>query len=141
MSWDDLIRAANKVEARAKIQGSTHLDQRYPKGKWLLKISLNFRDNATDKKAPQAKNKAHPAKQISEAEKSSKKARKEKQKKGRQGRCEKPNPATGVNAVPATAGGNKGQKKKKKPRNISKITCYSCNKKGYYTSDCTELKN
>ena len=27
MPWDDLIRAANKAEARAKIQGSTHLDQ------------------------------------------------------------------------------------------------------------------
>ncbi len=26
MPWDDLIRTANKAEARAKIQGSTHLD-------------------------------------------------------------------------------------------------------------------
>ncbi len=26
MPWDDLIRAANKAEARARIQGSTHLD-------------------------------------------------------------------------------------------------------------------
>ncbi len=33
MSWDNLIRAANKAEARAKIQGSTHLDHWYPKGK------------------------------------------------------------------------------------------------------------
>ncbi len=33
MPWDDLIRAANKAEARVKIQGSTHLDQRYLKGK------------------------------------------------------------------------------------------------------------
>ncbi len=27
MPWNDLIRAANKAEARAKIQKSTHLDQ------------------------------------------------------------------------------------------------------------------
>ncbi len=26
MPWDNLIRAANKAEAKAKIQGSTHLD-------------------------------------------------------------------------------------------------------------------
>ncbi len=33
MPWDNLIRAGNKAEARAKIQGSTHLDQRCPKEK------------------------------------------------------------------------------------------------------------
>ncbi len=33
MPWDDLIRVANKTEARAKIQESTYLDQRYPKGR------------------------------------------------------------------------------------------------------------
>ncbi len=61
MPWDDLIRAANKAEARAKIQRSSHLDQRCPKKKWPLKMSLNYRDDQTDKKAPQAKNKANPA--------------------------------------------------------------------------------
>ncbi len=49
MPWDDLIRAANKAEARAKIQGSTHLDQRCPKGKRPLKISLNSRDDQPEK--------------------------------------------------------------------------------------------
>ncbi len=60
MLWDDQIRAANKAEARAKIQGSIYLDQRCPKGKRPLKISLNSRDNQTNKKAPQAKEKANP---------------------------------------------------------------------------------
>ncbi len=41
LQWDDLIRVANKAEARAKIQGSTYLDQRCPKRKQLLKMSLN----------------------------------------------------------------------------------------------------
>ncbi len=41
MPWDNLIRAANKAEARAKIQRSTHLNQRCPKGKRPLKMSFN----------------------------------------------------------------------------------------------------
>lgn len=45
MSWDDLIRAAIKAEARTKIQGSIYLNQQYPKGKQLLKKSLNTYDN------------------------------------------------------------------------------------------------
>ncbi len=140
MPWDDLIRAANKAEARAKIQGSTHLDQRCPKGKRPLKISLNSRDDQT--KALQAKDKATPVEQVSEAEKSSEKARKEKKTKGRQGRRERPNLAlTKANAAPATATGHKRQKKKKKARDISEVTCYSCNKKCHYASDCTKPKN
>ncbi len=45
MPWDDLIRAANMAEARAKIQGSTHLDQRCLKRKRPWKMSLNSRDD------------------------------------------------------------------------------------------------
>ncbi len=60
MLWDDLIRAANKAEARAKIQGSIHLYQRCPKRKRPVKMSLNSKDNQTDKKALQAKEKANP---------------------------------------------------------------------------------
>ncbi len=103
---DHLIRVANKAEARAKIQKSTHLDQHCPKGKKPLKMSLNFRDDQT--KAPQAKDKANPIEQVFEAEKSSEKARKEKKKKSRQGRRERPTPVTGANAAPATTTGGKG---------------------------------
>ncbi len=103
MPWNNLIRTANKAEARAKIQGSTHLDQQCPKRKRPLKMNLNFKDNQTDKKALQVKDKTNPAKQGSEAEKSSEKARKGKKKKGRQGWRKRPNPATGTNAAPTTA--------------------------------------
>ncbi len=106
MPWDGLIRAANKAEARAKIQSSTYLDHRWLKGKRPLKMSLNYRDDQT--KAPQAKDKANPVEQVSEAEKSSEKTRKEKKKKGHQGWRERPNSATGANAAPTTAIGGKG---------------------------------
>ncbi len=99
MSWDNLIRAANKAETRVKIQESIHLDPRCPKQKRPLKMSLNSRDDQT--KALQAKDKANPVEQVSEAEKSSEKARKEKKKKGRKGRHESPTPITGANAAPA----------------------------------------
>ncbi len=42
MPWDDLIRVANKAEARVKIQKSTHLDQQCPKEKRPLNMSLNL---------------------------------------------------------------------------------------------------
>ncbi len=61
MPWDDLIRAANKIEARAKIQGSTYLDQRYPKGKRPLKMSLNsWNDQAEKPKTTSLQIKARP---------------------------------------------------------------------------------
>ncbi len=44
-------------------------------------MSLNFRDDQTDKKALQAKDKANPLEQGSEAKKFFKKVRKEKKKK------------------------------------------------------------
>ncbi len=49
MPWDDLTRVANKAEARARIQGSTPLDQRCPKGKRPLKMSLNSWDDQAEK--------------------------------------------------------------------------------------------
>ena len=59
MPWDDLVNTANNAEAKAKIQGSTYFAQQCLKEKQPLKMSLNSKDNQTDKKAPQAKNKAN----------------------------------------------------------------------------------
>ncbi len=81
MPWDDLVNTVNKVETRVKIQESTHLDQHYLKRKWLLKMSLSSRDNQTDKKASQAKDKDNQVKQGSKAKKYSKKTRKKKRRK------------------------------------------------------------
>ncbi len=78
--WDDLVRAANKAEARARIQGSTHLDQRYPKRKRPLKKSLNSRDDQAKKlKATDLPAKADPPK--SDQSEASNKIRKDQKKK------------------------------------------------------------
>ncbi len=45
MPEDDLVRAYNKAEARAKIQGSTHLDQWCSKRKQPLKMSFNAQND------------------------------------------------------------------------------------------------
>ncbi len=80
MPWDDLVKVANKAEARARIQGSTHLDQWCPKGKWPLKMSLNSRDNQAEKpKATAPSAKVDPPK--SDQSEASDKVRKDRKKK------------------------------------------------------------
>ncbi len=151
MPWDDLIRVANKAEARAKIQGNTHLDQQCPKGKRPLKISLNARDDQAEKTtatSPKAKASPPASDQSEVTEKAKEKARKEKKRRGHQGKRDRQEGqdgspvATGANTTQAT----EGQKKKRRDgqgpkRDISEITCYNCNKKGHYSRDCTEPKN
>ncbi len=88
MPWDDLIRAANKAKARDKIQGSTHLDQRCPKGKRPLKMSLNSRDDQAEKpKATAPPAKADPPK--SDQSKTLNKVRKDRNKKWQKEKREK----------------------------------------------------
>lgn len=52
MFWDDLVNTTNQTKAKARIYGNYHLDQRYPKGKWPLKI----KDSGQDKQPTQPKN-------------------------------------------------------------------------------------
>lgn len=44
ISWNDLVNAANQAETKACIYDNHHLDQRWPKGKWPLKIKNSGRD-------------------------------------------------------------------------------------------------
>ncbi len=86
--WDDLIRIANKAEARAKIQESTHLDQHCLKEKRPLKMSFNTRDDQAEKpKATLLQTKASSpmSDQLEVIEKAKEKARKEKKKRRHQG--------------------------------------------------------
>ncbi len=144
MPWDDLIKAANKAEARVKIQKSTHLDQQCPKGKRPLKMSLNSRDDQPEKTqqksgvvsqglAPdKAPDKASQAEQGNEASEKVGKDKSRKSYRAKRDRREDNTPASGTNTTLA--------KKKIQKRDISEITYYNCNKKGHYASDCTEAK-
>ena len=64
-----------------------------------------------------------------------KKQDKQKRLKCQQKRTKKPKEslATGNNTVDVA--------KKKKKRDISKVTCFNCDKKGHYTNNSTKLKN
>lgn len=146
LSWDELVSAANRAEAKARIHNNQHLDQRCPRGKRPLKLVFKeSREQQSTEKAqpkpttsglsvtPPAKplGSGHRSEQSSEA---SEKARKEKKKKANRerrgrGRREGSTPATGSNTE-NTAG--------KKNRDLSQVTCYACNKKGHYAKDCTK---
>ncbi len=77
--WDNLVRATNKAEARARIQESIYLDQRCPKRKQPLKMSLNAWDDQTKKpKATVPPAKANPPK--SDQSEASDKIRKDREK-------------------------------------------------------------
>ncbi len=144
MPWDDLIRAANKAKARAKIQGSTHLDQRCPKGKRPLMMSLNSRDDQPEKvqqksgvvsqgQAPdKALDKTSQAEQENKAFEKVKKDKKQKSHRAKRDRQKDSTSASRTNTTPT--------KKKIQKRDISEITYYNCNKKSHYVSDCTEPK-
>ncbi len=151
MPWDNLIRAANKAETRAMIYGSTYLDQRCPKGKWFLKMSLNSCDNQAKKiktTLPQTKASLSTSDQLKVTKKAKEKARKEKKRRDHQ---EKQNRRERQDCSPAATGANvtqatKGQKKKLcngqgPKKEVSNITYYNCNKKGHYLRDCTKPKN
>ncbi len=150
MPWNDLIKAANKAEARAKIQRSTHLDERYPKAKWPLKMSLNARDNQAKmtKATPPTKASLPTSDQSEVTEKAKEKAKKEKKRKRHQEKRDRRKEqdgslvATEANAIQAM----ESQKQKRRDGQGSKtdifeIPCYNCNKKGHYSRDCTEPKN
>lgn len=119
-------------------------------------MSLNFRDNQLERArksnmTPQVQGKVNQAEQGIEAKKTkdkkvkSKKARKDKKRREHPRKWDRQGwprdssiAATKANAALATTTGNSGQKKKN-TQDASKITCYSCNKKGHFASDYTEL--
>ena len=69
------------------------------------------------------------------------KGKKDKKKKNWQGKRdsrepkESTTPASGVNAAEVGGGGQRRKNKK----DISRVTCYNCNKKGHFSNKCPEL--
>ena len=155
LSWDDLISAANRAEAKARIEDYRHLDQRCPKGKRPLKLSIDSRDEKPGEK-PQPKattsglsvTPAKPASGFQQGSEAAEKARKEKRKNWQQKQRERReasanpegNPATGSNTTGGKkkAGQNRGQKRGQN-QDLSQVTCWNCDKKGHYATNCTKL--
>ena len=87
-------------------------------------------------KEPKVKNAKPTLSRAVEASKPSKQARKKKKKKKHQERQNKEQTsASTANAIKV----EKKKKKKKKDRDISKVTCFNCDKKDHYTSTYTKL--
>ena len=149
LSWEELVTAANRAESKARIHNNQHLDQRCPRDKQPLKLTFKEsreQPEKTQSKAttsglsvtPPAKLSSSSGPQQSEHDpETTEQARKEKKKKANRekrgrGKREGSTPATRSNAN-NTAG--------KKNRDLSQVTCYTCNKRGHYSRDCTEPPN
>ncbi len=125
------------------------MNQRCPKGKRLLKLMLKDSNEQSSEKIkaapPQQKSVGSP-----QSEQAAEKARKEKKKtrhckkrkRKEAGAHSEGTPATGSNATGGKkkAGQNREQKKgqNQSQQNLSQITCWNCDKKGHYVTDCKE---
>ena len=108
-------RSSNNITLKVQTQGTAAKDSSCPK-------ELKTKD---PKSVPPRDNPAEPAK------------KEDKQKRFKRWRERtresKETPATGDNTVDTA--------KKKKKRDTSKVTCFNCDKKGHYASNCTKPKN
>ncbi len=159
MPWDDLIRAANKAEARAKIQGSTHLDQRCPKERQPLKMSLNAQDKQAEPKATASQIRAHSLTAgqsgvFGGARRERKQTCRERRghREASPAKSQKDASKTDASEADASQAGEAQQEAqqetpKRKCRNgpsrrdASAVTCYNYNKKGHYAKYCTAPKD
>lgn len=157
-SWDDLVSAANRAEAKARIHGSHHLDQQCPRGKRPLKMCLNPHEQPAQPKASAPQTRAHsPPADQSEA---SGRAQRERKRTLRGKGHREASPATsqdvsepndsrtdasGTNATQAEEAQKEAPKRKRQngpnKRDVHEVTCYNCNKKGHYAKHCTEPKD
>ncbi len=107
-------------------------------------MSLNSKEDQTDKKALQTKEKVNRqteqgTEKLERSEKTEK-ARKEKKKNRRErwGQQEGSTPASGTNTTSAK---KKDSQTCSRPRqDLSQITCYNCDKKGYHAYKYPEPK-
>ena len=144
VSFEEMVQRAVNVEAKAGLRSTImiqDLDIRclwdhHPSNNTASKVQTQ--GTAAKDSSLLEELKTKDPKSISLHDKLAEPAKKEnKQKKFKRQwertREPKETPAIDNNTVDAA--------KKKKKRDTSKVTCFNCNKKGYYASNCTKPKN
>ena len=140
MNFEEMVQRAVNAEAKAGLKSSTMVRDSdggcfrgyRPSYNTSSKVQTQgFKGSSHSKKlkpkdlkpSPSCDNVAEPAK---------KEDRKEKKKRLREYRREQ------NKQTPVTSNNTKAPKKKKKRRDPSEITCFTCNKKDHYASNCTK---
>ena len=144
MNFEEMVQRAVNVEAKAGLRSSIMvrdsdiccLRDHRPSNSTASKVQTQ-ETTIKDFYLEELKVKeTRPTSSRTKANEPSKQAHKEKKKKKHQERRDK-------EQTPAsTANETKVQQKKKKmnkDRDVSKVTCFNCNKKGHYTSSCTKF--
>lgn len=129
LSWDKLVIAVNRPEAKARIHNNHHLDQECPRGNRPLKLTFKESEEQTTEKAqpkatasglsitPLAKSSSSSDHRSEQGSEDSEKARREKKKKQNQGRCKRRRASTltsGSNQTPTAGKKKAGQKSRPK---------------------------
>ena len=149
LPWDKLVKAANGAKVKALINNNQHPDQRYTKGKRLLKLTLKDSNKQSSEKTKAAppQQKSADSLQSKQAVKQARKERKnnwhrKEREKKEAGANSEGTLATGSNATRGKkkAGQNRGQNKgqNRSQRDLSQVTFWTCDKKGHYVTDCKE---